>query len=195
MKKVEIISEKEVYKGFFCIKQYELKHKLFNGGWNQPLIRELFVRDRVASVLPFDPDTGQVVLIQQFRLGALEQDDPWLLEAVAGIIEKDESAENMVERELKEEAGLILKDLLPIYQYWTSPGGTNEHMSLFLGRVDASDAKGVYGAVDEGEDINVITMSLEEAYNCIETGKINNAMTIIALQWLKLHVEKVLTTW
>ena len=193
-KNFEIISKHNLYQGFFCITQYTLKHRLFLGGWSQILKRELFTRGQVTGVLPFDPITEQVVLIEQFRLGALAQDNPWLLECVAGIVE-EETPESAAKRELKEEAGLVLQNLMPIYQYWVSPGGSDEFMSLFCGKVDAKLAAGIHGSEEEGEDIQVVTMSAQEAFDTVKSGEINNAMTIIALQWLELNYHEVLKKW
>jgi len=184
---VEIQSETTVYDGFFQVKQLTLKHRIFAGGWSGVMQRELFRRRPVGAVLPYDPIRDEVVLIQQFRVGALSQENPWLLELVAGITEPDESVEEMIHREADEEAGLKLLELIQLYQYWVSPGGSSENLTLFCGRVDATNAKGIHGMVEEHEDIKVITMPTQQAIDSIKNGVINNAATIIALQWLELN--------
>lgn len=191
---VEIQSETTVYDGFFQVKQLTLKHRVFAGGWSGLMQRELFSRRPVGAVLPYDPIRDEVVLIQQFRVGCLNQQNPWLLELVAGITEPDESVEDMIHREAQEEAGIELLELRKLFQYWVSPGGSSENLTLYCGRVDATLAGGIHGLADEHEDIKVITLSAQEAIDAIKTGAINNAATIIALQWLAMNKETVFST-
>ena len=87
----------------------------------------------------------------------------WVIEIVAGIIEADESPEDVVRREAVEEAGLEVGELIPIADYLVSPGGTSETMTLFCGRVDLKDAGGIHGLDEEQEDIRVLVMPREEA--------------------------------
>lgn len=191
---VEILDEENTYNGFFQIKRMSLKHKLFAGGWSETIQRELFYRRPVGAVLPYDPVRDEVVLIQQFRVGAMQQQNPWLIELVAGITEPNESVEDMIHREAQEEAGIELLELVKLYQYWVSPGGSCENLTLYCGRVDASKAGGIHGLAHEHEDIKVITMSSQKAIEAINTGVINNAATIIALQWLALNKNSVFQT-
>jgi ADP-ribose pyrophosphatase len=188
---VELNLEKSVYDGFFQVKQLSLRHRLFAGGWSDEMQRELFYRRPVGAVLPYDPIRDEVVLIQQFRVGALSQQNPWLIELVAGLTEPDETVEAMIHREAHEEAGIELLELIKLYEYWVSPGGSTENLTLYCGRVDATLAGGIHGLAEEHEDIKVITMPSQEAINAIKTGAINNAATIIALQWLALNKETV----
>lgn len=140
---VEILEKTMGYEGFFRIERYRLRHRLFNGDWSRPLVREVFERGHAAAVLPYDPILDAVVLIEQFRVGALTAPDgPWLLEIVAGMIETDETAEEVVKRESVEEADCAITDLIPLHDYLVSPGGTTERIALFCGRVDATHAGG-----------------------------------------------------
>lgn len=181
---VKISDQKTCYSGFFTLHRLTLEHRLFEGGWSKPMQREVFQGRQVAALLPYDPVRDEVVLIQEFRVGALAQDNPWLLEIVAGIIEPGETVEDMIMREAFEEAGIVPTELLKLYEYWVSPGGSSEKLTLFCGRVDASNAGGVYGLDHEHEDIRAITMPADVAIGAIATGEINNAASIIALQWL-----------
>jgi len=189
-KDVKILSQKNLYQGFSRIEHYKLKHRLFAGGWSKPFERELSVRYNAVAVLPYDPKLDQVVLIEQFRIGALkEKNSPWLLELVAGVIDKDKSKQQIANLETKEEAGLDIIKLIPIHGYWTSPGGSSEYVDLYCGIVDASNAGGIHGLHDEHEDILVRAMSSKDAFAAVKSGRINNASTIIALQWLELTVD------
>ena len=101
-KDVEIIEKTICFQGFFRIERYRLRHHLFSGKWSQPIVRELFERGHAAAVLPYDPIRDEVILIEQFRIGAMNAPGgPWLLEIVAGIIEDNEQAEDVVKRKQK----------------------------------------------------------------------------------------------
>lgn len=193
---IEIIDKTTCYQGFFRIDRYRLRHRLFNGEWGNPITRELFERGHAAAVLPYDPIRDEVILIEQFRIGAMEAPGgPWLMEIVAGIIEPGETAENVVKRESIEESNCIITDLIPLYDYLVSPGGMSERIALFCGRVDTTHAGGVHGSTDEGEDIKVHVVSRKTALDYLKTGKINSASAIIALQWLTLNREQVVKQW
>ena len=192
----EILEIATGYAGFFRLLRYRLRHRLFNGGWSPVLTRELFERGHAAAALPYDPETDQVVLTEQFRIGALQAPGgPWLLEIVAGIIEVGEAPEAVVRREAIEEIGCAIGELVPICDYYVSPGGTSERMHLFCGRVDASQAGGVHGAADEGEDIRVVVMPAADAISHMQAGKIVSAAPIIALQWFMMHRASLREHW
>ncbi|WP_163836135.1 NUDIX domain-containing protein [Spartinivicinus ruber] len=186
----EIILQDRTYNGFFKIDHYQLKHRLFQGGWSQPLSREVMVRRPAAAVLLFDPYHDQVIVAEQFRVGALAANDnnPWLTEIVAGIIEAGETAEDVAIREAKEEANCDVQQLLPICEYYPSPGGCSEKLHLFCGIIDTSVVvEGVFGLAEEGEDIRVSCIPAKQAITMLADGRINNAAAIIALQWLSLN--------
>jgi len=185
---VEVLEKTICFEGFFRIEKYRLRHRLFSGDWSHPLVREVFERGHAAAVLPYDPIRDEVILIEQFRVGALAAaDGSWLLEIVAGMIEAGETPQDVVKRESIEEADCIISDLIPLYDFFVSPGGTTEHVALFCGRVDSTHAGGVHGAVEEGEDIKVHVVPLDTAIAFLNSGKITSASAIIALQWLALN--------
>ena len=112
---VEIFEKTICFEGFFRLERYRLRHRFFNGDWSPQLVRELFERGHAAAVLPYDPVRDEIILIEQFRVGALSaKDGPWLLEIVAGMIESSETAEQVAKRESVEEAGCIITDLIPL---------------------------------------------------------------------------------
>lgn len=193
---VEILEKTICFEGFFRLERYRLRHRLFNGDWSRPLVRELFERGHAAAILPYDPIRDEVILIEQFRVGALAAPGgPWLLEIVAGVIEGNETAEEVVKRESMEEADCVITDLIPLYDFLVSPGGTTERVALFCGRVDAAHAGGIHGAADEGEDIKVHVVTLDAALALVKSGRINSASSIIALQWLALNRSHVQALW
>jgi ADP-ribose pyrophosphatase len=198
MKKQFVIDKKEIaYSGFFRLEKYWLTHTLYNGGWSEQICRELFVRGRCVAVLLYDPHTDKLVLIEQFRVGAiLNPDKAWLIEIVAGAIEDGETAEEVAHREAQEEAGCEIQALIRINEFYTSPGGTGESITLFCGKVDSTKiVEGVHGLVEEQEDILVRTVDFAEAYRMVESNEIDSAIPILAIQWLALHKQTIQAQW
>ena len=194
MKKFKIEAEIDAYSGFFKLKKISLRHTLFNGGWTQTIQRELFHRNNCVGVLLYDPIRDEVVLIEQIRMGALfvgSNEQAWLLEIVAGGIEQGETAEEVAYRESIEEAGCEIKSLTKINEFYTTPGGSSERLTLFYGEVDTTNVGGIYGLASENEDIRVSTVPFKEAYQMTQDGRINSAIPIIALQWLFINHAEV----
>jgi ADP-ribose pyrophosphatase len=192
----EITQREELYKGVFRLARYHVRHKLFNGNWSNTYTREVYERKSAVAILPYDPILNQVVLIEQFRAGALSNPkNPWLIEIVAGLFDKDESPETVARRESIEEAGCDILDVHPICQYFVSPGGSNEHLHLFIGRVDASQIGGMYGLKVENEDIRAFTLPLEDAVSLLNKNSKLTSPVIISLLWLQLNREKLKQLW
>jgi ADP-ribose pyrophosphatase len=183
-----------LYEGFYNMDRYTLTHQTF-AGQTLTIQRELMDRHDAVCVLPLDLSTGHVVLVEQFRVGALRQDNPWLLELVAGLIDKDEVPEQVARREAVEEAGVELGRLHPITQYLPSPGGTNERVFLYVGEVDSTGVGGIHGLDEEGEDIRVHRVPLEQAIEWCKDGTINNAASLIALQWVQINLNWLTAHW
>ena len=192
---VEIIARETLYSGFFSMDLYRFRHRLFNGEMSGEIRREIFERGHAAVLLPFDPVRDEVVLVEQIRIAAYDvSESPWLLEMVAGMIEEGETVEDVARREALEEAGLVVGRTKPVLSYLASPGGTSER-SIMVGEVDATTAEGIHGLADENEDIRVHVVSREQAYQWVEEGKIDNAASVIALQWLQLHYQTLRNEW
>lgn len=184
----ELISKRPLFQGFFRLDEYKFKHKLFAGGWSGEITREVFERGQAVVVLPYDPVTDEVVLVEQLRAPAIATSKSiWLFELVAGMIEQGETKEEVARRELQEEAGLDASQLTYINSYLVSPGGTTERFYLYLGIVDATKAGGIHGLDCEDEDIRVHVVSREKAYDLVNSGRIDNASTVLGIQWLMLN--------
>ncbi|WP_034943348.1 ADP-ribose diphosphatase [Erwinia oleae] len=193
---VEIIARETLYNGFFTLTRYRFRHRLFNGKMSGEVTREVFERGHAAVLLPYDPVRDEVVLIEQIRIPAFDSSPtPWLLELVAGIVEPGETPEDVVRREAVEEAGIAPHRVKPIVNYLASPGGTSERLAVLVGEVDASVAQGNHGLEEENEDILVHVVSRQQAYQWVEEGKIDNAASVIALQWLELHHKRLREEW
>ncbi|CAI1749915.1 ADP-ribose diphosphatase [Serratia plymuthica] len=193
---VEIIARETLYRGFFSLNLYRFRHRLFNGDMSPEVKREIFERGHAAVLLPYDPVRDEVVLIEQLRIAAIDtSSSPWLLEMVAGMIETGENVEDVCRREAQEEAGVEVGRCKPVLSYLASPGGTSERLSIMVGEVDATTAEGIHGLEEEHEDIRVHVVSREQAYRWVEEGAIDNAASVIALQWLALHHESLRKEW
>lgn len=187
-KSYEVLEETPVYRGFFRLSRLHLRHTLFGGGWSEVLQRELFHRTSCVAVVPYDPLRDTVLLLEQFRIGAVKgQGDPWLLEIVAGAIEEGESAEEVAHREALEEAGCRLQELIRLYEFFTTPGGSSEKLTLFCGIIDSQGLGGVHGLAEEGEDIRASVVGFDEAWDLVQSGRIESAIPIIGLQWLAMN--------
>jgi ADP-ribose pyrophosphatase len=195
-KAFEVLKTETVYQGFFRLEQYTLKHTLFKGGWSQPITRELFRRGNCVAVLLYDPDRDEIILIEQFRVGAvLHPERAWLIEIVAGAIEEGETATEVAYREALEEAGCEILELMEIQQFYTTPGGCSERITLFCGRVNSHSVGGVHGLTEEDEDIKVSAIQFADAFQMLEDGKIESGIPIIAIQWLYIHRDQLRARW
>jgi ADP-ribose pyrophosphatase len=192
----ELVRHEVAFEGYFKVVRYFFRHTLHNGGMSGVISREVFERGQAGAVLLYDPQRDEVVLIRQFRAGAyVAGHHPWTWEAVAGIIEDKETAEQMIRREVVEEAGLTVGELLPIQNVMLTPGACSEACRIFLGRVDTTKAGGVFGLADEHEDILVKVLPFAEARAMVERNEIDNAVGVIALLWLALHRDEVRKRW
>lgn len=190
---VEILDNTPVYQGFFSMHKLRLKHKRFAGDWTPALSRELVYRGHAVGVLAYDPWQDQVVMVEQFRIGALQNtQSPWLIELIAGLVEPGEPVEEVARREAQEEAGLQLLSLEKLFTYYSSPGGTDEQVTLFCGLVDARTAGGIHGLESENEDIRVLVKSRTEAFQEASQGRAANAMSLIGLQWLEREYPRLM---
>ncbi|MDO6445564.1 NUDIX domain-containing protein [Colwellia sp. 1_MG-2023] len=191
---VELKERVRKYAGFFNLDQYVIQHKLFSGRTSDVIQREIFERGDAVVLIPYDPVLDQVVLIEQFRPGALRAGDtPWMLEFIAGMFEEGEQPVDVAIREAKEEANLDVeaKNVTKVMKYLSSPGGMSEAIYLYLATVDSRNVGGVYGLEEEGEDILVHVVKRTQALELLSQGKIANAATVIGLQWLALNHKSI----
>lgn len=193
---VEVQAADWLYRGFFGLRKVTLRHRLFGGGWSEPFSREVFERGDAVAVLPWDPVRDEVIFVEQFRVGAIRQDEsPWMLELVAGIVEPGESDTEVVHREAAEEAGCVLDRIEPIATFYPSAGACTEQIRLFVGRVTRAGVSEVHGLASEHEDLLVHALSRTQAIALMDANHINNGHTLIALQWLARHGDQLRQTW
>lgn len=193
---VEILGRETLHVGFLRLDRLRLRHRRFDGGWTQPLSRELVIRGPAVGVLPYDPVRDEVVLIEEFRVGSWATGrDGRDVEIVAGIMEEGESPEAMAAREMQEEAGLSFSALEKIAAFLPNPGHSTELVILYCARVDAANAGGLFGMEHEGEDIRAFVVSADAAIDLLNSGRIGNATALVALQWFALHREALRKRW
>ena len=165
--KFEILDKQIPYKGFFQLEIYKLRHELYAGGWTGEVRREHLERGRAVAVLLHDPATDQLLLVEQFRIGAIaDKQGPWMLEIVAGMVEDGEEESDVARREAIEEANCTVTDVEFMLDYYPSAGSCSETVSLYYAPVDLSTVEpGIHGLADEPEDIRTMLVSKATALN------------------------------
>jgi ADP-ribose pyrophosphatase len=193
---VELLKQDWVFLGYFGVRKVTLRHRKFDGSWSEGVTRELFERGDAVAVLPYDMERDELILIEQFRPGALnDETSPWMLELIAGVVEPGESDTEVAHREALEEAECTLHELELVATFYPSAGACTEQIRCFVGRVDSAPYSGVFGVDEEHEDIKVHRVSCEEAFAMLRKNKINNGHTLIALQWLALNYQDLRSRW
>ena len=184
---VEIHERRRIFDDFFKIEEAQVSFELYSGAMS-PVVRRLnFERGESAAAIVFHRERGEVILVEQFRYPVYEHGPGWLLETVAGIIEDGETPRDSIEREIAEEIGYKADRVEPIASFYVSPGGTSEKIHLFLAEVSEAGRVAVGGGLEkDAEDIRIVSMPLAEALEKLESGEIQDAKTIIALQRLAL---------
>ena len=195
-RKVDILERVTAFQGHFRVDRYRLRHETFDGGMSAEITREIFERGHAAAALPYDPVRDEVVLLEQFRVGAHAAGrEPWMIEIVAGIIEDGETPESLVQREMLEEAGLTTLELEPMATILTSPGGASETVHFFCARIDSSDAGGLFGLDHEGEDIRAFVVPGDDVADLLTSGQVENGPAVLALQWFLLNRDRLRQQW
>jgi ADP-ribose pyrophosphatase len=193
---LEIIARERCFEGFLKLVRYRLRHRLFSGGWSPIIERERIEYLNSAAAILYDAVRDQVVMVEQFRIGALEHGRrAWTLEPVGGILKAGQDASEVVRREAMEEAGCRILDLEPIAAYHVSPGTAADRIRLFCGRIDATGAGGSHGLGEEGEDTRVAVLDALQAIKCLYAGKLDTSSAIIATQWLAMNRDRLRVEW
>lgn len=192
---VQVKSKRRIYNGFFKIDEVIVNHDCFDGRRFENVRREVIVKCDTVSILLYDPIRDELLFIRQLRVPLLERaerDSPWTIEIVAGTIDRDDTPEAVIIAEAREEAGIEISKLVPIYDYFPSTGGSPGKMHLYLGLCDLTDAGGFYGLEEESEDIEAFVISREEGFQLLAEGKLDNGFTLIAMLWFQLHYKEYL---
>ena len=173
-----------LHEGFLKVYRYEFEVERQRGG-SVPLIWEMMERGHAVAVLGHDPKRDEVVLVNEFRPGALVAgDDPFRDNLVAGAIDGEETAIEAAIREMQEEAGLELREARLIHPgAYVSSGGTSEKIALVYGQVDTSGGAGIYGAPTEREETLSVILPATVFIDRVRRGEINDLKTLVAGYW------------
>ncbi|MDO9640344.1 MAG: NUDIX domain-containing protein [Pseudotabrizicola sp.] len=185
---IDLRAARQPYAHFFAVEEYDLSFPRFDGTMSPQINRAVFVSGDAVTVLPYDPARDRVLLVEQLRAGPMGRGDPnpWQLEAIAGRIDPGEAPEEAARREAVEEAGLTLGPLLPVANYYPSPGAKSEFLYSYVAITQLPDgAAGVFGVEDEAEDIRGHLISFDQAMALVSTGEIQNAPLLVTLLWLQ----------
>jgi ADP-ribose pyrophosphatase len=174
---------------FFQVLRATFRFDKLDGTTSAPLERLVFERGDSAAVLLYDQASDLVVLVQQLRLPVyLREGEGWLLELVAGMVDEGRTPEEVVRSEALEEAGYRLEAVQPIATVYLSPGACTERIHIYLARVsDAQRVQAGGGLPESGEDIRVRAFPLAEALAMAADGRIRDAKTVLALQYLAMQ--------
>ncbi len=185
---VTIMAQHQPYAKFFAVEEYDLIHRLFDGNQGSLINRAVFVSGDAVTVLPYDARRDRVLLVEQFRAGPLARGDvqPWQLEPIAGRIDPGETPEETAIREAHEEAGLTLTTLLPVANYYPSPGAKTEFLYSFVALTDLPDDTAIVAGLEsEGEDIKGHVISFERLMRLVHSGEAATAPLILTALWLE----------
>ena len=189
---IDVLDRQLCHSGFLTLARYRLRHGLYGGGWSEVVERERLEALNAAAVLLYDAVRDQVVLVEQFRIGALELGrGAWLVEPAGGVVESGADPAAAALREALEETGCLAWDIEPIASVHVSPGVAAQRLHLFCARVDASQAGGLHGNRAEGEDIRALVLDAVHAIAGIGAGRLDTMAAIISLQWLALNRQRL----
>lgn len=189
---VKITARKTVYKGFAQVEQVTLQHRLFEDQqFSKPILRELVKRPEAAGVLLYDSKQQLFGLIEQFRIGAIDnQHSAWQLEVVAGLVENGDTPEQTVIREAVEEAGAYITNPQLLYSFYPSAGACNELFHLYTADTQLSHTKQIFGVLGEAENIKLHVLKYEQLTELLSKPQyLQNSPVIIALQWLQQQLK------
>lgn len=191
---LSILAMRRPYAWFFGVEEADLRFRRFDGNLSEAVTRAGFVMADAVTVLPYDPFTDLVMLIEQFRFGPQVRGDtnPWSLEPVAGRIDPGETPEAAARRETREETGLSLDALLPVGRCYPSPGAISEYLFMYVGLTALSaSSEGVGGLDSEAEDIRAHVIGFDRLMALTESGEAENGPLLTSAFWLARHRDRL----
>jgi ADP-ribose pyrophosphatase len=194
---LDIRADEVVWHGRFPLQRVRFTHSRFDGGRSRELVWELWRRGQGVAVLPYDPWSDRVAMIDQFRLPVHAAGLPAIhRECVAGLLEPDEDPAEAARRETLEEAGLAPDRMESIGRYMLLQGGCDELMHLYAARARLPEAGGAtQGLEEEGEDIRLVVLTADEAFAALDANAVQNATAALCLYWLRTHRARLRGEW
>ena len=191
---IQVENIQREYLGFFALNQISLKYSQFDGDISELKNRVILMGSEASLILPYDPVLDKVLLVEQFRIGPFCRGDraPWVFEPVAGIIEVGETPQEAAKREVFEEAGLEVTQLVKMGSGYPNPGEATSYFYNYIAIVDLSEySPGIYGAKNEGEDIRTHVID----FNTVLNWSVSNKLRVLPLNtmvlWLALNKLKL----
>lgn len=185
--RIRLVEKETVWKGFVHMQKLIFDQRMPDGR-TMRIVREVHDHGSAAAILLYDVKRDSVVMVRQFRPAAFVNGDPsFMIEVPAGLLDDDDAAD-AIRREAMEESGYAVEKVEYLFDMYASPGTLTEKVSLFVARIDLDVQAGNGGGLeDEGEDLEVLTYGLDEAFAMIASGEITDSKTIILLQWAMLN--------
>lgn len=180
--KVEILSEERMLTAFINVDSVTFRHETFAGGMSAPVERQVYRTRQACAVLIYDTAIDRLILVRQFRIQAHMNGHGWVIELAAGMLDDGEDPAEAAVREVAEETGYEVHRLEPISTCLTAPGVMTERIHIFYAEV-AGRARIATGLDEEGEDIETLALTPDEADALLKSGEICDAKTIIGLMW------------
>jgi nudix-type nucleoside diphosphatase (YffH/AdpP family) len=198
-RRVDIRAQKRLLDDFFKVDELIVSHERYDGSMSGDERRLVFARGDAVAVLLFDADARSVVLVEQFRAPTLiahrrddcTSADGWIVELVAGMIDKDETAEQAAVREVFEETGYRIGNPRLIGKFFSSPGGSDERFFLYFARVEEGQRQGNGGGIVGEEDIKVFHLRVDDLFAKLTQGAICDPKLAIAGYWLKDNIDRL----
>lgn len=189
--RIKLVHQETVWKGFVHMQRLLFDQRMPDGRVIR-IDREVHDHGQAAAILLYDPARDSVILVRQFRPAAfMNGDESFMLELPAGLLD-DDNAADAIRREAMEESGYAVGSVQFLMEMYASPGTLTEKVSLFFARIDLDVKAGAGGGLeDEGEDLEVLRYTLDDAFAMIASGEITDAKTIIALQWAMINRERL----
>jgi len=183
IRKTEILSD-----NWYTLNKVTYEYQKQNGAW-ETHAREAYDRGNGAAILLYNKDKKTVILTKQFRLPTYVNgnESGMMIEACAGLLDKN-NAEDCIKKETEEETGYRISKVEKIFESYMSPGSVTEILHFFIAEYDHEMKVSDGGGLDEEqENIEVMELKFEEAYNMIYSGEIKDGKTIMLLQYAKIH--------
>lgn len=189
MEKITIKSQEKLSHNHYLLEQVTFDFVRIDGKHEEQK-REIYHPKNGAAALLYNVEKRTVILTRQLRIATFLNGNPegLMIEACAGIIEEDESIDKSIIREIEEETGYSIKCVKKVVEMYPTPGAVAEKLFLFVAAYTDADKQNEGGGLDEEqEDIEVMEMPFDSAFQMIETTEIKDAKTIVLLQYAKIH--------
>lgn len=194
----EITSRETVFDGFHTLEIIRAKPKsLKHDGLAEEMEREIFTCGSYSTVVLYVPESDEILLSEQFRIGAFmaNAENPFLLECAAGMMDDGETPDQTATREVLEETGCTVIALEKVGSFFTSPGCLDEEAHVYIGRIAKPETGKIFGVEEEGEEIRTHLLPAQKVFEMLDAGLIQNGSSALALNWFARHKDALRKKW